>query len=170
MAGALSAGLVSVAACQTERERFPPPEPYPGGTIGQTGGGGSGGGASSGGSGGATSTTATGPGPVLNVCECSFGLADSSACGSCANDITAPTKSCEDESTACSSDPACKTLLDCRLGCVGKPDAEKVTCIQGCYAMVDLSSPENHAFVNVMDCICNACAIKCAPAMAITCE
>ncbi len=170
--GALLVGLALAAGCKAEREKFPPPQPYSGGNAGAQGGAGGDGGASGGattGSGGAT-TTMTGPPPVLNVCECAFGMVDSAACGACVNDAVAPAQSCFDVQEACDIDPTCKGVFDCKLQCVGKPDAEQVTCVQGCYAMVDLTAAENQAFVDLIDCVCPKCAIKCAPSMAITCE
>jgi hypothetical protein len=168
----LSVGLALSPGCKGERDPYPPPKPYPGGSIGNQGGGaGDAPTAGAGGAGGATGGSATtGTVAEANICECAFGLVDSAACGSCVNDASAPMQACESDKVECESDPACKDLLDCRLQCVGKPDAEQVTCIQGCYGKVDLSDPTNHAFVNVMACFCSTCAIKCAPSMAIACE
>lgn len=172
--GVLLVGLALAAGCKSEREKFPPPQPYSGGGVGAQGGaggdGGAGGsGATTTGSGGAT-TTMTGPPPGLNVCECAFGMVDSPACGACVNDAVAPAQSCFDVQEACDLDPVCKSVFECKLQCVGKPDAEQVTCVQGCYAMVDLTAAENQPFVDLIDCVCPKCAIKCAPAMAIPCE
>lgn len=169
---ALLWGLSIAGGCKGERERFPPPQPYPGGAI-DTPAGGAGGSGVAGGAGGATSTggtTSTGTPVTLNVCECAFGMVSSDACGSCLNDLTAPGKTCEAVSAECKLAQGCDDLFACRLACVGKPEAEQITCIQGCYAGVDLSSSENHTFVNLMDCLCKGCAIKCAPDAPITCE
>lgn len=161
--GALVVGLSLAAGCEGEKNRFPPPQPYPSGTSGDPGAGG-------GGAGGTGGASTTGTPAEANLCECIFGTVDSTACGSCVSDATAPTKACEDAKVQCETDPDCKSLLDCRLMCVGLEDPEKVACIQTCYGKVDLSDPANHAFVNVTDCLCDTCAIKCAPPMAIACE
>lgn len=165
--GALLVGLALAAGCKAEREKFPPPQSYSGGNAGAQGGAGGDGGA--GGGGGATTTT-TGPPPVLNVCECAFGMVDSAACGECVNDAVAPAQSCFDVQEACDLDPTCKGLFDCKLQCVGKPGAEQETCVQGCYAMVDLAAAENQLFADLIDCLCPKCAIECAPDTPITCE
>jgi hypothetical protein len=139
-------------------------------TSGDQGGSGGGTGTGTGASGGSGgSATTTGTIAEANLCECAFSMVDSSACGACVNDFSAPMKACEDVNAECNADPACKALLECRLQCVGLSDAEKITCIQGCYAALDLSAPENHAFVNAMDCFCGQCSVKCAPSMAIAC-
>ena len=165
-------GLSLSMGCNGEREPFDPPQPYPGGTIGQgaAGGGGGDGGTSAGGTTTTGSGGTTGTPDSLNTCECAFGSVDTLACGNCINDSTVTGALCGEVRQACKTDEGCETLFGCRLACQGKPEAEAITCIQGCYAGVDLSSPDNHAFVNLMTCICNNCAIKCAPPMPITCE
>jgi hypothetical protein len=168
--GAVLVGLCSSAGCQGEPERFPPPQPYSGSTSGAQGGGG-GDAAGGSGAGGATGgTTTTGPVAEANLCECAHGIIDGTACGECVNDAYAPMQTCEIVHSTCLANMACKDLLDCGKTCSVLPEADKIACIQGCYAQVDVTSPINHDFVSVMNCFCDACAIECAPSTAIACE
>jgi hypothetical protein len=154
--------------CESEQERFPPPQPYPGGPIDNPGGADGSGGDGGGGAGGAT-TTVMGPGPVLNNCECAFGLEDLPDCSNCSNSLTTAGGSCSDEIAACNADMTCSMLTICRVQCGSLSGADLEVCVQACYADLDLQAPENQIFVALMGCVCTACSAECAPDAAIAC-
>lgn len=168
--GALALALSFSAGCDGEKgNRFPPPQPYPGGPIVKPGGSGDAGGGAGGAAGGG-GAAGSGGAPVLNVCECAFGMIDTAACGSCVNDALAPGGSCESFEATCKASMACDELFHCKDECVAQPAVEQVPCIQACYGKVDLGSPDNHDFVNLMGCLCDKCASKCVPSSPIACE
>lgn len=107
--------------------------------------------------------TGTGGGTTSkNVCECAaaFPAAQTgTACNKCATDALAATQTCGNQNTACVVDPGCQTAIQCIAKCSGDP-----ICVTACVSSAD------QVYSALIDCMCNACASKCAPPQAIPCD
>lgn len=167
---ALGLGLVSAPACQGNDDRFPPPEPAISSGAGAgviTSSGGAGG---TGGAGGATGGAGGAGGAVEppNPCECVLSSITKVSCGDCIT--TSINNECKAENGACGLDSACKDFSACAAtDCNALPAEDKPACVQAC--VIDpKAEPSYHLYLDLLDCICGACAAQCAAAEPLVCE
>lgn len=163
-------GLALAPGCGPDDERFPPPQPAISSGAGAgntTSAGGSGG---SGGAGGATGGTGGVGGAVEppNPCECVLSTITKASCQDCIN--ASSNNECKTESTACTGDPACLGYSTCvATDCDDLPAEDKPACVQAC-VVGPKGEPAYHFYVDLLDCICGACAAQCAVAEPLACE